>query len=57
MYLDGKQFYFTGAVLDISRNGSVPVFRCCGLRNNASDIRPADALAAGFEPPSHTLVL
>ena len=29
---------------------------CCDLRsNNASDVRPADALAAGVEPPSQTL--
>ena len=27
--------------------------RCCGLRNNASDVRPTDA--AGVKPPSQTL--
>ena len=45
-------------MLDISRNGGVPVLRCCcGLCNNACDVRPADALAAGVEPPSHTHTL
>ena len=41
----------------MKREDSVPMLRCCcGLRsNNASDVRPADALGEGVEPPGQTL--
>ena len=51
-------------LIGMSQRCSVPVLRCCGIglsqskmlcpRNNASDVRPADALAASVEPPIQT---